>query len=63
MPTPKQQLFQVNVETKKGIIAVSPKMLKGACDELANAIRDQIWLGQEKAWRNPQVLPVINLEN
>jgi hypothetical protein len=61
-----QPLYQVNVELLDGkIVAVGPSMMEGACTQLAQAIREQIKLGREKRWSNPQVVPIItfNSEN
>lgn len=60
---PKQTLFQVNVDTREGPLAVGPAMMREACDLFAGTIHEQIKLGREKRWSNPQVLPVLNLEN
>lgn len=61
---PTQRLYQVNVDTRKGrSLAVGPAMLKEACDQFAGTIAEQIALGREKRWSNPQVIPVIHLEN
>ena len=59
---PKQPLFQVNVETKVGYVRVGPAMMREACELLAGIIAEQIKLGREKRWTNPQVLPILNLE-
>lgn len=60
---PKQPLYQVNVETKDGLLAVGPAMMREACDLFAGSIADQIKCGREKRWANPQVVPILNLEN
>jgi hypothetical protein len=42
---------------------VGPAMMKEACEQFASTIHEQIQLGREKAWSNPQVIPFISLEN
>lgn len=56
-------LYQVNVEVKGKIVPVGPQMLEGVAQHLADEIRTQIKLGREKTWSNPQVVPIIHLEN
>lgn len=58
----KQPLYQVVVEqTSDGkTIAVGPAVLKEAADQFAQAIREQIALGREKAWSSPHVVPHLN---
>lgn len=58
-----QRLFQVQVDTRKGPLAVGPAMLREACDQFAAAITAQIAAGKEKTWSNPTVTPVIHLEH
>lgn len=57
----REPLYQVNVEeTKTGQLrAVGPAMLKEACEQFAHAIRQQIALGREREWSNPQVIRVF----
>jgi hypothetical protein len=62
--TPKQSLFQVNVETRDGkLVRVGPAMMREACEKIADSIKEQIALGREKLWSNPHVVPLITLEN
>ncbi len=62
-PKPAQQLYQVSVVCKKQRLVVGPAMLEDACKLFASKIAEQIKLGHERIWRDPQVTPVINLEN
>ena len=65
----KQALYQVNVEATaqgsrvKQMLPVGPAMMRAACDQFADTIRQQIKLGREKRWSNPTVVPIISLEN
>jgi hypothetical protein len=62
-PKPRQPLFQVNVETTEGKhLSIGPAMMQEACAQFAQAIGEQIRLGREKKWRNPQIVPILTLE-
>ena len=58
-PKPKQPLYQVIVQTKSGRLPVGPMMTESVCSILAGQIAEQIRLGREKTWRDPQVIPII----
>ena len=45
------------------MLPVGPAMMRAACDQFADTIRQQIKLGREKRWSNPTVVPIISLEN
>lgn len=62
-PKPAQQLYQVSVACKKQRLVVGPAMMEEACKQFASKIAEQIALGKEKIWRDPQVTPVIHLEH
>lgn len=59
MTKPKdEELYQVWVEPKGSPtpIPVAPRMVKGACEALIEAINRQITLGAEKVWGNPHIV-------